>query len=49
MTGWQQANGIKRVLLAGRPKISQEIIDLVIRFKEENPRWGYNIANLTTR
>jgi hypothetical protein len=25
----------------GRPRVSQEIIDLVIRFKEENPRWGY--------
>ena len=25
----------------GRPQISQEIIDLVITFKEENPRWGY--------
>ena len=25
----------------GRPKISQEISDLVIRFKEENPHWGY--------
>ena len=26
---------------AGRPQIAQEIVDLVIRFKEENPRWGY--------
>jgi hypothetical protein len=25
----------------GRPQISQEIVILVIRFKEENPRWGY--------
>ena len=25
----------------GRPQIAAEIVDLVIRFKEENPRWGY--------
>ena len=25
----------------GRPPFTSEIIDLVIRFKEENPRWGY--------
>ena len=25
----------------GRPQISVEIVNLVIRFKEENPRWGY--------
>ncbi|MBL7189830.1 MAG: transposase [Phycisphaerae bacterium] len=25
----------------GRPQIDQEIVNLVIRFKEENPRWGY--------
>ena len=25
----------------GRPRVSQEIIDLIIRFKTENPRWGY--------
>ena len=25
----------------GRPKINAEIVQLVIRFKEENPRWGY--------
>ncbi len=25
----------------GRPHLSQEITDLVIRFKKENPRWGY--------
>lgn len=26
---------------ADRPPIPQEIVDLVIRFKEENPRWDY--------
>jgi hypothetical protein len=25
----------------GRPQITPEIVALVIRFKEENPRWGY--------
>ena len=25
----------------GRPPITPEIVALVIRFKEENPRWGY--------
>ena len=25
----------------GRPPITQEVVRLVIRFKEENPRWGY--------
>jgi hypothetical protein len=25
----------------GRPQIPQVIVDLVIRFKQENPRWGY--------
>ncbi|MEN6426864.1 MAG: integrase core domain-containing protein, partial [Phycisphaerales bacterium] len=25
----------------GRPRISQDIIDLVIRFKKDNPHWGY--------
>ncbi len=25
----------------GRPQMSPEIVALVIRFKEENPRWGY--------
>jgi putative transposase len=25
----------------GRPKVGKEIIDLVLRFKKENPRWGY--------
>ncbi len=25
----------------GRPQITPEIVNLVIRFKQENPRWGY--------
>jgi transposase InsO family protein len=25
----------------GRPKVCKEIIDLVLRFKKENPQWGY--------
>jgi hypothetical protein len=24
----------------GRPKVNKEIIDLVLRFKKENPQWG---------
>src|SRR5262249_20099885 len=26
----------------GRPELSQEIHDLVVRFAKENPRWGYD-------
>ncbi len=37
----QKYDGSQSFRNPGRPKISQEIIDLVIRFKEENPRWGY--------
>jgi putative transposase len=37
----QEYDGSKNCKHPGRPKISQEITDLVIRFKEENPRWGY--------
>ena len=25
----------------GRPRTAQEIVDLVVRMAEENPRWGY--------
>jgi putative transposase len=47
LLGWyrkliaQKYDGSKNRRTPGRPKISQEIIDLVIRFKQENPRWGY--------
>ncbi len=34
-------DGSKNCKHPGRPTISPEIIDLVIQFKEENPRWGY--------
>src|SRR4030042_588445 len=37
----QKYDGRENCQNPGRPKISQEITDLVIRFKEENPRWGY--------
>jgi len=45
--GWFQRlvaekyDGSKNRKTVGRPMISQEIIDLVIKFKKENPRWGY--------
>jgi putative transposase len=34
-------DGSKNRVYAGRPPITQEIVNLVTRFKEENPRWGY--------
>jgi putative transposase len=37
----QKYDGSKNCKNPGRPKISQEISDLVIRFKEEHPHWGY--------
>ncbi len=37
----QKYDGSKNRKTPGRPKISQEIVDLVSRFKEENPHWGY--------
>jgi glyoxylase-like metal-dependent hydrolase (beta-lactamase superfamily II) len=36
----QKYDGSKNCKHPGRPKISQEIIDRVIQFKKENPRWG---------
>jgi putative transposase len=37
----QKYDGSENCQNPGRPRISQEIIDLVIRFKQENPHWGY--------
>ncbi len=37
----EKYDGSQNRAYAGRPQILQEIVDLVIRFKEENPRWGY--------
>jgi putative transposase len=37
----QKYDGSENCRNPGRPRISQEITDLVIRFKEENPHWGY--------
>jgi len=37
----EKYNGSQNRGKVGRPQISQEIVILVIRFKEENPRWGY--------
>ena len=37
----QKYDGSENRTSPGRPQIAQEIVNLVIRFKEENPRWGY--------
>ena len=37
----QKYDGSENRTSPGRPQITQEIVNLVIRFKEENPRWGY--------
>jgi len=37
----QRYDGSENCKNPGRPKISQEITGLVIRFKKENPHWGY--------
>jgi hypothetical protein len=37
----QKYDGSENRTSPGRPQIGQEIVTLVIRFKEENPRWGY--------
>jgi putative transposase len=45
--GWYQKliadkyDGSQNRVYAGRPPITEEIVNLVIRFKQENPRWGY--------
>jgi putative transposase len=36
----QKYDGSQNRTSPGRPPITQEIVNLVIRFKEENPRWG---------
>ena len=47
MLGWyrklvaQKYDGSENCKNPGRPKISQDIIDLVIRFKKENSHLGY--------
>ena len=37
----QKYDGSENRTSPGRPQITQEIVNLVIRFKDENPRWGY--------
>jgi len=37
----QKYDGSENRTSPGRPQIGHEIVNLVIRFKEENPRWGY--------
>jgi putative transposase len=37
----EKYDGSQNRTYAGSPPILQEIVDLVIRFKQENPRWGY--------
>ena len=37
----EKYDGSQNRAYTGRPPIAQEIVNLVIRFKEENPRWGY--------
>ena len=37
----EKYDGSQNRRYAGRPPILQEVVDLVIRLKQENPRWGY--------
>jgi putative transposase len=37
----EKYDGSQNRIYAGRPAIPQEVVDLIIRFKQENPRWGY--------
>jgi len=37
----QKYDGSKNCKNPGRPKISDEIVELVLQFKRENPKWGY--------
>ena len=38
-TKWNYSDRRKSV---GRPRVRQEIVNLVLRFARENPRWGYD-------
>jgi len=35
-------NSDRRKSTAGRPRVRQVIVDLVLRFAKENPTWGYD-------
>ena len=37
----KKCDGSQNRSAPGRPQITEEIVNLVIRFKQENPRWGY--------
>lgn len=37
----QKYDGSKNCRNPGRPRISEEIVELVLQFKRENPHWGY--------
>jgi len=39
-TKWDYSD--RRKSTVGRPRVRQEIVDLVLRFARENPRWGYD-------
>ncbi len=44
----QKYDGSQNCKNPGRPKVSQEITDLVIRFKKENPYWGTPESAITS-
>src|SRR5210317_2187716 len=37
----QKYDGSQNRTSPGRPQITEEIVNLALRFKNENPRWGY--------
>ena len=37
----EKYDGSENRKTVGRPRITEEIVNLVIQFKKENPRWGY--------
>jgi putative transposase len=37
----EKYDGSKNRKTVGSPRITEEIVKLVIQFKKENPRWGY--------